>query len=134
MSTEIPRIVREELWRSIAWFGLALVGWPILVDGLAWLEQNLFTVFGLPVVTWGVLTVGMIGIRTVSGAELQYPLSSSGVLLWGAILGVLTAVYLIAVEGYSPLLVVTGEVAVAAATVAWCWYAGVFDSSTELAG
>ncbi|WP_139171071.1 hypothetical protein [Halorientalis regularis] len=134
MNREIPRIVREELWRSIAWFGLALVGWPILVDELAWLEQNLFTVFGLPVVTCAVLTAGMIGIRTVSGAELQYPLSSSGVLLWGAILGVLTGVYLIAVEGYSPLLVVTGEVAAAAATVAWYWYAGVFDSSTEPAG
>jgi hypothetical protein len=134
MSTEIPRIVREELWRSIAWFGLALVGWPILVDELGWLEQNLLTVFGLPVVTWAVLTAGTIGIRTVSGAELQYPLSSSGVLLWGATLGVLTAVYLIAVEGYSPLLVVTGEIAVAAATVAWYRYAGVFDSSTEPAG
>jgi len=27
-----------------------------------------------------------------------------------------------------------GEVAVAAATVAWYWYAGVFDSSTEPVG
>ncbi|MEF8820899.1 MAG: hypothetical protein V5A52_01360 [Halovenus sp.] len=100
MDPEQRRIVREELWRSVVWFGLGLVCWPVLVDRVARLEQDLFTVFGLPVVTWAVLTGGMIGIRTVSRAELQYQLTLSGFLLWGVILGVPGAVYLVAVESY----------------------------------
>ena len=134
MNLEQRRIVREELWRSVVWFGLGLVGWPVLVDEVAWLEQSLFTVFALPVVTWAVLTAGMVGIRTVSGAELQYQLPFSGFLLWWVILGVPSAVYFVAVEGYTPLLVIAGEVGIAAATVAWCLYAGVFDLSAEPTG
>jgi hypothetical protein len=134
MNLEHRRIVREELWRSVVWFGLGLVGWPILVDELAWLEQNLFTVFGLPVVTWAVLTAGMVGIRAVSGAELQYQFGLTEFLFSALILGVLGAVYLIAFEGYSPLLVIVGEAGIAVGTVAWYWYAGVFDSSAEPTG
>lgn len=66
MTPEMRRIVREKLWKSIAWFGLALVGWQLLIDELAWLEQGLLTVFGLPVLTWAVLTAGTIGTRIVS--------------------------------------------------------------------
>jgi hypothetical protein len=71
MNPEQERIVREELWRSIAWIGLGIVGWPTLVTEVVWLDQSLFTVFALPVITWAVLTAGMIGVRTVTGAELQ---------------------------------------------------------------
>lgn len=132
MDLEQRRIVREELWRSIVWIGLGIVGWPTLVTEVAWLEQNLFTVFGLPVVTWAVLTAGMIGIRTITDAELQYnTLRLSGFLLGAVILGGIGAVYLVAVEGYNPLVVIAGEVAVGAVTLVWYWYAGVFDSSAE---
>ena len=132
MNLEQRRIVREELWRSIVWIGLGIVGWPTLVTEVAWLEQNLFTVFGLPVVTWAVLTAGMIGIRTITGAELQYTaVSLSGFLFGATILGGIGAVYLIAVEGYNPLVVIAGEVAVGAATAVWYWHAGVFDSTAE---
>lgn len=132
MNPETRRIVREELWRSIAWAGLGIVGWPTLVTEVAWLEQNLFTVFGLPVITWAVLTAGMIGTRIVSGRGLQYSESLFG-LLFGAIgLGVPGAVYLIVFEDYSPLLVITAEVVITAASVAWFWHVGVFESSSEL--
>jgi hypothetical protein len=129
------RIVREELWRSIAWAGLGIVGWPTLVTEVAWLEPTLFTVFGLPVVTWAVLTAGMIGIRTATGAELQrHTFSLPTFLLESAILGGIGAVYLVTARGYSPLLVMTGYVAVGAAAVVWYRYMGLFDSSAEPTG
>jgi hypothetical protein len=136
MNPEQERIVREELWRSIAWAGLGIVGWPTLVTEVAWLEQNLFTVFGGAVITWAVLTAGMIGIRTVTGSELQVqtPAGLSIFLLGGFILAGVGAVYLVLAEGYSVLMVSTGYGAVGAATVVWYWYGGVFDSATETTG
>ncbi len=133
MTPEHRRIVREELWRSVAWAGLALVGWATLVTEVAWLEANPFTVFGLPVITWAVLTAGMIGIRTVTGSEFQLDTHSLPVFLFEAVvLGGLGAVYLVAAEGYSPLPVTVGSVAVFGVTAVWYWYTGVFDSSAEL--
>lgn len=136
MDLEQKRIVREELWRSIGWAGLGIVGWPALVTEVAWLEQNLFTVFGLPVVTWAVLTGVMIGIRTVTNAELQVqpPTGVSVSFLLGFLLGGVGAVYLVFAGGYSILLVSAGylfaHVAVGAATVVWYWYAGVLDKTS----
>jgi hypothetical protein len=135
MDPEQRRIVREELWRSIAWAGLGIVGWPTIAAEVAWVDQNLFTVFGLPVITWAVLTAGMIGVRTVTGAELQrHTISLPSFLLEGALLGGIGAVYLVTAGGYSPLLVATGYVAVGTATVVWYWCAGLFDSEAEPAG
>jgi hypothetical protein len=129
MNPEQERIVREELWRSVAWAALGIVGWPTLVTELNSVEQNLFTVFGLPVVTWVVLTTGMIGLRFLTGAELQYRTPSlPGFLIGAVILGGLGAVYLVAIEEYNPLLVIAGEAAIGAATLFWYWYVGVFDS------
>jgi|APHM01.1.fsa_nt_gi hypothetical protein len=130
---EQERIVREELWRSIAWACLGIVGWTTLVREVAWVEQNLFTVFGGAVITWAVLTAGMIGIRTVTGSELQVQTLAglSIFLLGGFILGGVGVAYLVLAEGYSPLLVSTGYIVAGAATIVWYWYAGVFDSVTE---
>jgi hypothetical protein len=94
-----------------------------------------FTVFGLPVITWAVLTAGMIGIRTVTGAELQrHTFRLPAFLVESAILGGIGAVYLVTAGGYSPLLVATGYVAVGAVTVVWYWYTGLFDSVAEPTG
>lgn len=134
MKTEMRRTVREELLRSFAWFGLALVGWQVIIDEVAWLEQSLLTVFGLPVLTWAVLTAGMIGTRVVSGRELQHSESLSRFLFGAIILGVPSMVYLIVVEDYSPLLIITAEIVITAASIAWFWYAGVFESSGKLTG
>jgi|APHM01.1.fsa_nt_gi hypothetical protein len=135
MNLEQERIVREELWRSIVWAGLGIVGWPTVVAEVAWVDQNLFTVFGLPVIMWAVLTAGMIGFRTVTDAELQRDMISlPAYFVEAAILGGIGAVYLVTAGGYSPLLVATGYVSVGAATVVWYRYAGVFNSTTETTG
>ncbi|ERG88385.1 MAG: hypothetical protein J07HX5_00530 [halophilic archaeon J07HX5] len=131
MNTEKSRIVREELWRSVVWLLLGFVGWSILIDEVAWLDPNLFTALGLPAVTWAVLTAGMIGIRTVSGAELQSQVSASKFVLSSVVLIILTAAYLIRIQGYSPLLVIGGEITATTAAGVWYWYTGVFDQSTK---
>lgn len=135
MDIEQRRIVREELWRSIVWIGLGMVGWPVLVTEVAWLEQNLFTVFGLPVVTWVVLTVSMIGLRTITGSELQRSMPSLPVVVLEAVLlGSICWVYLVVVEDYSAILVTASGIAVSVVTIVWYWYTGIFHSSAEPTG
>lgn len=127
MNRELRRLVGEELLRSIVWAGLGMVGWPILVSELAWLEPSVLTVFVLPVLTWAVLTAGAIGIRLGTGADFQVqtPTGLSYSLLAGVVCGGLAAVYLAGVEGYSPLGVATAYVAVTAGTLLWMMRPGV---------
>lgn len=135
MNLEQRRIVREELWRSIVWIGLGMVGWPVLVTETSWLGQNLLTVFGLPVVTWAVLTAGMIGIRTLTSSELQLSTPRLPVfVLEAVVLGSICWIYLVVVESYGSLLVTVSGVAVGVATVVWYWYTRVFDSSADPTG
>ncbi len=49
MSAKSRHIINEELWRSVVWAGLGLVGWAILISEFAWLDGTLLTVFGLPI-------------------------------------------------------------------------------------
>ena len=67
MTPQRRQLVREELLRSIAWFGLAIVGWPLAISAVQWLDATPSTVFGLPVLTWASLTAGVIGYRLLSG-------------------------------------------------------------------
>jgi len=89
MNAEVRHVVREELLRSIAWFGLAIVGWPIFIDEVAWVESTVLTVFGLPLLTWGILTAGTVGIRLITARELQVQTLSGWVVssVLGFILG-----------------------------------------------
>jgi hypothetical protein len=110
-----------------------MVGWPILVSEVAWLEPSLLTVLVLPVLTWAVLTAGMIGIRTVTSAELQVQ-SASG-LIWSLVGAVVlcsaVSVYFVAVEGWSVLWVSTAYVGVTVGTILWYWRAGLFSGTVE---
>jgi hypothetical protein len=131
MNRELRRLVGEELLRSIVWAGLGMVGWPILVSEVAWLEASVLTVFGLPVLTWAVLTASAIGIRLLTGTELQVrtPAGLSTSLLVGIVCGGVAAVYLAGVQGYSPLGVATAYVAVTAGTLLWLVQPGAQPAS-----
>ena len=132
MNPELRGIVREELLRSIAWLGLGIVGWPILITEVAWLDATALTVFGLPVLTWAVLTVASVGVRVLTGADASVR-SSAGLsvfLVLGVLFGGVWAVYLV-VRGYSALAVTAGYVTVTAVAVLWYWYAGVPSAAEE---
>ena len=62
MSDELRRILHEELWRSVAWAGLGLVGWAWILTSTGQLDATVWTVVGLPVLTWATLTAGMVGL------------------------------------------------------------------------
>lgn len=100
-------ILREELLRSIVWAGLGLFGWAILVSSSSQLSATVWTVVGLPILTWASLTVGMIGIRLLTGTDLQVQ-STEGlhiIFVGGVIIGGFWAVFLIFVLDWSPLLI-----------------------------
>lgn len=123
MNVETRRIVREELLRSIAWVGLGLVGWAVLISEFAWLEASALTALGLPFLTWAFLTGGMIGVRLATAGEFQVQ-SEVGIILSviiGIILGGVAAIYLVT-QGHSALLVGSLYVAAAAATALWSWF------------
>lgn len=133
MNPELRGIVREELLRSIAWFGLGIVGWPLLVTEVSWLDATALTVFGLPVLTWAVLTGASVGVRVLTDTDASVR-SSAGVwvaLVLGVLLGGVGAVYLVAARGYSALPVTAGYVGVTVVTVLWYWYAGVPSAAEE---
>jgi hypothetical protein len=127
-------MIREELLRSIAWIGLGIVGWPIVVAEVAWLDTTALTVFGLPVLTWAVLTMSAIGIRTATASELQIqtPAGLSISLLFGIMLGGLGAVYLVTAGGYPVLWITAAYVAVTGATILWYWFARLPSVASEM--
>ena len=133
MNSQRRRIIREELLRSIAWIGLGLVGWPIVISEVAWVEPTVLTVFGLPVLTWALLTAGMIGVRTVTSTELQVqtPTGLSMSLALGIMLGGVGAVSLVAAGGYSALWTTVAYVVVTIAAVGWYWYLRLPKSPSE---
>ena len=101
-------IVREELLRSIAWVALGLFGWAILVTSSDQLPATVWTVGGLPILTWASLTIGMIGVRLMTGSELQIQ-SKDGlhvVSLGGVVLGGFWAAFLIIVLDWPFLLII----------------------------
>lgn len=126
MKPQRRRIIREELLRSIAWIGLAIVGWPIVISEIAWLDATALTVFGLPALTWAVLTTGAIAVRvaTYTDLQVQTPVGLSISLLFGVMLGGVGAVYLATAGGYSALWVIAVYVTVTGVTVLWYWFAG----------
>jgi hypothetical protein len=124
MDSQRRRIIREELLRSIAWIGLGIVGWPIVISEVAWIDATVLTVFGLPVLTWALLTAGMVAMRTATSTELRVrtPVGLSISLALGIMLGGVGAVYLVAAGGYSALWITLAYVAVATGAVCWYWY------------
>jgi hypothetical protein len=133
MKSEPRRIIREELLRSIAWLGLAIVGWPLVISEIAWLDATALTVFGLPALTWALLTTGALTVRLATSTEFQVqtPVGSSISLVFGIMLGGVGAVYLATAGGYSALWVSAAYVAVTGLTVLWYWFAelGTVDTT-----
>lgn len=123
MKPHLRRIIREELWRSIAWIGLGLVGWALVISEAAWLNATALTVFGLPVLTWAGLTIGMVGLRVISESDLQVGTKAglNIVLLEGIIITGALVVYLIAVAGWSPLPTVGGYLAITGLYALYYW-------------
>lgn len=105
----VHQIFREEFLRSIVWAGLGFSGWAIVISSSDQLPATVWTAVGLPILTWVSLTVGMIGIRLVTGNDLQVQ-STEGLhimSLGGVILGGFCAVFLIFVLNRSLLLIST---------------------------
>jgi hypothetical protein len=125
MKPQQRRIIREELLRSIAWMGLAIVGWPLVISEIAWLDATALTVFGLPALTWALLTTGAIAVRLTTSTDLQVqtPVGLSISILLGIMLGGVGAVYLATAGGYSALWISAAYVAVTGITVFWYWFA-----------
>jgi hypothetical protein len=123
MQPQLRRIIREELLRSIAWFGLGLVGWPLVISEAAWLDTTALTAFGLPVLTWAALTMGMVGLRVITESDLQVRTKAglNIVLLGGIILTGSLVVYLVAVAGWSPLPTVGGYLAITGLYAIYYW-------------
>lgn len=134
MKPQQRRIIREELLRSIAWIGLGIVGWPIVIAEVAWLDTTALTVFGLPVLTWAVLTVSAIGVRTATSSELQIqtPAGLSITLLLGIMLGGVGAVYLVTAGGYPVLWITAAYIAVTGITILWYWFVRLPDVTSEM--
>jgi len=134
MKPQQRHIIREELLRSIAWIGLGIIGWPIVVAEVAWLDTTALTVFGLPVLTWAVLTMSTIGVRTATSSELQIqtPAGLSISLLLGIMFGGVGAVYLVTAGGYPVLWITVAYVAVTGATILWYWFVRVPSVATEM--
>lgn len=124
MQPQRRRIIREELLRSIAWIGLGIVGWPLVISEVAWLDATALTVFGLPALTWALLTTGAIGIRAATSAEMQAQTPAGLVmsLLFGTMLGGVGAVYLVTAGEYSALWVTSAYVGVTVVTILWYWF------------
>lgn len=100
-------IFREELLRSIAWAGLGLFGWAILISSSSQLPATVWTVLGLPILTWASLTVGMVGIRLMTGNDLQIQ-STEGlhiISVGGIVAGGFWALFLIFSLDLPPLLI-----------------------------
>ncbi len=106
MSTEFRQLLREELWRSIAWAALALTGWAFIITETSHIEATVWTVLGFPLVTWAVLTVGTITLRLLTGSSLQVRTTDGLHLafLLGILGGGFAVFYLIAVDGYSEVV------------------------------
>lgn len=134
MKPQQRQTIREELLRSIAWIGLGIVGWPLVISEVAWLDATALTVFGLPALTWAGLTTGMIAVRVATGTELQVqtPTGLWTSLLLGIMLGGVGAVYLATAGGYSALWVSAVYVAVTGITVLWYWFAGSDVADTPM--
>lgn len=102
-SDQFRDIIATELWRSVAWAGLAFVGWAFIVTGIGTLDATVWTVVVLPMLTWAALTVAMIGLRVATGSTLRVN-SVAGlhiVLLEGIIVTGFIVVYLVTVEGWA---------------------------------
>lgn len=129
MSTEFRQLLREELWRSIAWAALALTGWAFIITENSQLEATVWTVLGFPLVTWAFLTVGTITLRLLTGSSLQVRTTDGLHLafLLSILGGGFAVFYLIAVDGYSAVVYGGGYLGILVLLTVYYWFVVVPD-------
>jgi hypothetical protein len=98
MNTETRRILTEEAWRSIVWFGIAFFGWGLIITQTTALEATGWTVLGLPLATTFTIAALLVLYRLQTGAELQGNTDSARInwLIGAIIVGFLTLYHILA--------------------------------------
>jgi hypothetical protein len=81
MPVDRGRVVREELWRSVVWFGGALFAWSVVLTSTDALATNAATFVGPVAAIWGLMTLVMVGVRFATGYELKRGAEGEA-LLW----------------------------------------------------
>lgn len=121
MDPDTRNVLTAELWRSVAWAGLALVGWAFLIGESPRLDATLLNTLGLPFLTWAFLTVGSIGLRlwTERGLTLRSRAGLSVALTLGMIVSGFGVVYAVTVLGRSLLVVGTLYLTTTLGTILW---------------
>ena len=107
MNAHVARILREETWRSVVWFGIALFGWATVLTGSETTEATAGTVLGLPVLTALVVASVVVGIRLATGRALQAT-GDVAYIAWAAatLAGSLLGIYYVLVLHGTPLVAV----------------------------
>lgn len=120
---EHPRyyVVGEELLRGVAWYGMSLFGWAVILSSATSVPVTPTTVLGLPAGTALAICLAMVGIRSATGLDLKVQTAGGQLLsvITGAIVGGFLVVYAILVQDQSPLLVVLYVIAVLVGVVVW---------------
>lgn len=124
MNAESRQIVSEELWRSVVWIAVGLVGWSLIISATDRIDAGAFTAIGLPLATWAVLTLSMIGIRLATGMELKVETESGRYLMWflGLVVGAFVVLWLIPVRSQPWTLFVVYVVGTVVGTLVWREY------------
>lgn len=105
MNIETRRILSEEAWRSVVWFGISFFGWGLIITQTTALEATGWTVLGLPLATTLVIAALLVLYRLKTGAELQGNADSARInwLIGAIIVGFLTLYHVLANDA-SPVL------------------------------
>ncbi len=105
MTNEVTRIIREEAWRSVVWFGISLFAWAIIVTESNAVAASVGTVLGLPLLTTVIIAGGLVAFRLLSGRELKAT-GDGAYLAWivGVVIGAFAALYYVLVLDGTPLV------------------------------
>lgn len=117
-------ILGEELMRGVVWYGGSLLGWSFILSSSTVLSSTPITVLGLPALTALGLSLAMVGIRRGTGLDLKIQTEGGQLLvaITGAIVGGFFVLYVVLVEGQSPLLVLVYVLATVSGLVIWRWH------------
>lgn len=102
------RVLGEELLRGVVWYAGSLIGWAFILTESSLLAATPVTALGLPALTALGLSLGMVATRQLTGLDLKVQ-SEGGQLLvaiTGAIVGGFVVLYVVLVDGRSPLLAI----------------------------
>lgn len=114
-------VLGEELMRGVVWYGGSLLGWAFILTSSTVLPTTPGTALGLPAITALGLSLMMVGIRWATGLDLKIQTEGGQLLtvITGAIVGGFLVLYLVFVDGQSPLLVPAYVIATAVGLVVW---------------